>query len=129
MVLGDAPTGHGCCARQGAGAGGGARSMATEGATRHRWVGPGQWTKAGTVPVMAGHAAEALRTFGRFHHAAGAEHVLREKVLAPDFCCPAADNSRPRTRRLTLNGRHEGAWRWFADARRAEELDRQVSAP
>jgi hypothetical protein len=43
---------------------------------------------------------------------------LREKVLAPDFRCPAADSSRPRARLLTLNGRHEGAWRWFAGARR-----------
>jgi tetratricopeptide (TPR) repeat protein len=67
---------------------------------------------------VAGHAADALWVLERLDHVALVEHALREKVVAPDFRYPMADGRLALVRLCALQGRHEEAEEWFAEARR-----------
>jgi DNA-binding SARP family transcriptional activator/uncharacterized short protein YbdD (DUF466 family) len=75
------------------------------------------WTIA--LPQMACDAAEALWLLGRLDHVDVVERALREKVIGPDFRSPMVDGRLALARLSALQGRHDEALAWFAEARRA----------
>ena len=68
-------------------------------------------------PVLASHAVDILCLLGRTDHAAVIEHVLRAKVIAPDFRDSMVDGRLALARLCSLQGRHDEALSWFAAAR------------
>jgi tetratricopeptide (TPR) repeat protein len=68
--------------------------------------------------VMACHAAETLWLLERLDHVALVERCLRDKVVAPDFRSPMVDGRLALARVYVLQGRHDEAQHWFAEARR-----------
>jgi hypothetical protein len=67
---------------------------------------------------VASHAAEALWVLERLDHVALVEYALREKVVEPDFRYPMVDGRLALARLCALQGRHQEALEWFAEARR-----------
>jgi class 3 adenylate cyclase/tetratricopeptide (TPR) repeat protein len=74
------------------------------------------WTTS--FNVMACGAAETLWLLERLHHDELVERALREKVLAPDFRHPMMEGRLALARLCALQGRHDEAVQWFAEARR-----------
>jgi class 3 adenylate cyclase len=74
------------------------------------------WATA--FPDYACHAAETLWMLRCLDHVAIVERALREKVIKPDFRYPMVDGRLAVARLCALQGRHEEAREWFADARR-----------
>ena len=74
------------------------------------------WTIA--FPQMACDAAEALWLFQRLDDVDVVERALREKVVGPDFRSPMVDGRLALARLSALQGRHDEALAWFAEARR-----------
>jgi tetratricopeptide (TPR) repeat protein len=69
-------------------------------------------------PQIVGYAAETLWWLERLDHAAVVERALHEKVIGPDFRDMEVDGRLSVARLCTLQGRHDEAETWFADARR-----------
>jgi class 3 adenylate cyclase/tetratricopeptide (TPR) repeat protein len=69
-------------------------------------------------PVMASHAVDILCLVGRTDHAPAIEEVLRTKVIQPDFRDSMVDGRLALARLCALQGRHDEARHWFAQARR-----------
>jgi hypothetical protein len=67
---------------------------------------------------MACHAAETIWLLERVDHAALIEHCLRDKVIGPDLRSPMVDGRLALARICGLQGRHDEAHHWFAEARR-----------
>jgi DNA-binding SARP family transcriptional activator len=72
-------------------------------------------------------AAETLWLLERRDHLPVIEAALRDKVLPPDFRFPMMDARLALARLCALDGRHDEASRWFAEARVA--LDAQGARP
>jgi DNA-binding SARP family transcriptional activator len=72
-------------------------------------------------------AAEALWLLDRRDHLPAIEAALRDKALPADFRFPMVDARLALARLCALDGRHEKASRWFAEARRV--LDTQGARP
>jgi hypothetical protein len=68
-------------------------------------------------PMIAAHAAETLWILERVNHAAVIERALREKVVTPDFRAPMVDGRLALARLCAVQGRHDEAKAWFAQAR------------
>jgi tetratricopeptide (TPR) repeat protein len=68
-------------------------------------------------PMMASHAVDILCLLERTDHAAGIEDVLRAKVIEPDYRDSMVDGRLALARLCVLQGRHDEARRWFAEAR------------
>lgn len=78
-------------------------------------------------PVMACHAAEVLWLLERTDHVPVVERALLEKVIAPDFRTPMVDGRLALARLCALQGRHDEALKWLAEARRV--LEEQSALP
>ena len=72
-------------------------------------------------------AAEALWLLDRRDHLPAIETALRDKALPADFRFPMMDARLALARLCALDGRHEEASRWFAEARMV--LDAQGARP
>jgi hypothetical protein len=83
------------------------------------------WT-AGFVALASG-AAEVLWLLGRTDHLDVVERALREKVLPADMSFAMADPRLALARLCAVDGRHDEALGWFAEARRA--LDEEGAKP
>ena len=81
------------------------------------------WTYLRTVC----DAAETLWLLDRRDHLPVIEAALRDNVLPPDFRFPMKDARLALARLCALDGRHEEAGRWFAEAR--VTLDAQGARP
>jgi hypothetical protein len=68
--------------------------------------------------MMASHAVDILCLLGRTDHAAVIEDVLRTKVIEPDYRDSMVDGRLALARLCALQGRHDEARHWFAEARR-----------
>ena len=68
-------------------------------------------------PLMASHAVDILWLTGRTDHAALIEDVLRAKVIDPGFRDSMVDGRLALARLCALQGRHDEARQWFAEAR------------
>jgi class 3 adenylate cyclase len=68
-------------------------------------------------PMIAAHTAESLWILERVNHAAVIERALREKVVTPDFRAPMVDGRLALARVCAVQGRHDEAKAWFAQAR------------
>jgi tetratricopeptide (TPR) repeat protein len=79
------------------------------------------------LPQMACDAAEALWLFQRLDHVDVVERALQEKVVGPDFRSPTVDGRLALARLSALQGRHDEALAWFAEARRV--LGEQSARP
>jgi hypothetical protein len=88
-----------------------------------------QWAPAWTVsfPIVASHAAETLWLLERLHHAPVIDRALRDKVVTPDFRSPMVDGRLALARLCAVQGRHDEAKAWFAEAR--EVLAQQGARP
>jgi hypothetical protein len=84
---------------------------------------PWGWTYLRT----ACDAAETLWLLDRHDHLPVIEAALRDKALPPDFRFPMLDARLALARLCALDGRHEEASRWFAEAR--VTLDAQGARP
>ena len=84
---------------------------------------PWGWTYLRTVC----DAAETLWLLDRRDHLPVIEAALRDKALPPDFRFPMKDARLALARLCALDGRHEEASRWFAEAR--VTLDAQGARP
>jgi tetratricopeptide (TPR) repeat protein len=82
---------------------------------------------SGGFPDMASHAAETLWVLERVDHAVIIEHAVREKVIKPDFRYPMTNGRLALARLCALQGRHQEAREWFAEARR--DLTEQGALP
>jgi len=69
-------------------------------------------------PMMASHAVDMLCLLGRTDHAGAIEDVLRTKVVEPDYRDSMVDGRLALARLCALQGRHDEARHWFAEARR-----------
>jgi hypothetical protein len=69
-------------------------------------------------PVMACHAADILYLLQRREHTGVVERALQEKVVDPDFRDVMVDGRLALARLCALQGRHDEAMSWFAEARR-----------
>jgi class 3 adenylate cyclase/tetratricopeptide (TPR) repeat protein len=74
------------------------------------------WTM--DFPLMACYAADVLWVLDRLDQAEVVEHALREKIVAPDFRHTIVDARLALARLYVLQGRHDEAMTWFAEARR-----------
>lgn len=82
---------------------------------------------AAVFGVAACNAAFALWLLNRTDYSADIERNLRNKLLPADFRSPMRDSRLSLARLCALQGRHEEAHEWFAQARVA--LDEQGSRP
>jgi tetratricopeptide (TPR) repeat protein len=88
-----------------------------------------EWAPAWTAhyATMASHAVDILCLLGRTDHAAVIEHVLRTKVIEPDYRDSMVDGRLALARLCALEGRHDEARQWFGEARRV--LTEQEARP
>jgi tetratricopeptide (TPR) repeat protein len=90
------------------------------------WLGQAPvWTAGFTA--MASAAAEVLWLLGRTDHLEVVERALREKVLPSGLSYAMADPRLALARLCAVDGRHDEALEWFAEARRA--LDEEGAQP
>ncbi len=71
--------------------------------------------------LIACDGAAALWIAGRTDHIEAFERGVREKVVEPDFRYPMQDGRTALARLCALQGRHDEASHWFAEARRVTE--------